>query len=135
DQAELGDRQDPESGAILRELRLETLEDLVAMSRVQHVDEVHDEESAEISQADLPRDLRDRLEVRGEHRLLEVFFSDVLAGVDVDGHESLGLVDHDRAARRERYPALQGVLDFGLDAERVEERLRIPMQVEAVDER
>ena len=86
--------------------------DLAAVLGVLHVDEVHDEEPAEVAQPDLPRDLGDRLEVRREDRLLEVVLADELARVDVDRDEGLGLVDHDRAARGEVHPALQRVLDL-----------------------
>ena len=79
DQAELRDRQHARARAVPRELRLEALEDLAAVLGLLHVDEVDDEQAAEVPQADLPRDLRNGLEVRREHRLLEAVLADEAA--------------------------------------------------------
>src|SRR5262249_13528300 len=62
DQAELRHGQHARARAIAGELRLEGLEDLAPVRRVLHVDEVHDEESAQIPQADLSGELRNGLE-------------------------------------------------------------------------
>ena len=74
------------------------------------------------AQADLPRDLGHRFEVRREDRVLERVLADELPGVDVDRDERLRLLDDERASRGQLDPALQGVLDLRLDAERLEER-------------
>src|SRR5207253_958431 len=72
DQSELGDRQHSKTRAVSRELRFEPIEDLPAVAEVEHVDEVDHQETAEIAQPDLARDLGNRLQVRGEHGLLVV---------------------------------------------------------------
>jgi len=99
-----------------------------------HVDEVDDEEPAEVAEADLPDDLLDGLHVRPEDGVLEPLLADVLAGVDVDGDERLGLVDDDVAARLEPDLRLEGVLDLGLDAELLEEGARFPVELDPADE-
>src|SRR6266404_6349888 len=131
DQAELGDLEQAGPGAVLRKLRLEALEDLAAVLRVFHVDEIHDEDASEVPQADLPRDLGDRFEVRLEDRVFERVAANELAGVDVDRDERFGLVDDDRYPGSERDPVLQGVLELRLDAEPLEERLRLFVQPDA----
>src|SRR5829696_5775593 len=83
---------------------------LVALE--QHVDEVDDDDAADVAQAELADDLVGRLEVVGDHRLLEVGLADELAGVDVDHGHGLGAVDHDRAARGQPDLALQGLVDL-----------------------
>ena len=75
-----------------------------------------------------------RLEVRPEHRLLEVLLADVLARVHVDGDERLGLVDDDVAARLEPDLRLQRLGDLRLDAELVEDRLVAAVEADARDE-
>src|SRR5215218_6029157 len=83
---------------------------LVALE--QHVDEVDDDDAADVAQAELADDLVGRLQVVGDHRLLEVGLADELAGVDVDDRHGLGAVDHDRAARGQPDLALQGLVDL-----------------------
>ena len=112
DQAELGDLEDARAGAVPGQLLLEPLEHLAAVLGILHVDEVHDEDAAEVAQADLPGDLGDRLEVRREDRLLERVAADEPSRVDVDRDERLGLVDDDRAAGGERAPGSSTRLDL-----------------------
>src|SRR5512132_1287298 len=83
---------------------------LVALE--QHVDEVDDDDAADVAQAELADDLVGRLQVVGDHRLLEVGLADELAGVDVDDRHGLGAVDHDGAARGQPHLALQGLVDL-----------------------
>ena len=76
----------------------------------------------EVAQADLADDLGGRLEVDLQHRLLEVALADVLAGVDVDRDQRLGVVDDDVAAGLEPHPAPERLVDVLLDAGRLEDR-------------
>ncbi len=108
--------------------RRERLEDLVAVLGPLHVDEVDDDDAAQVAQPDLAHDLAGRLEVDLEHRLLEVALAHVLAGVDVDGHQGLGVVDDDVAAGLEPDPPPERLLDLLLDAGGLEDRLRASSQ-------
>ena len=101
DQAEFGDLQDLGLRAVFLDLVLQRLEEARAVLRIFHVDEVEDDDPAEVAEPDLADDLFRRFEVRPKDRLLEILLADVLAGVDVDRDECLGLVDHDVAARLE----------------------------------
>jgi hypothetical protein len=88
-----------------------------------HVDEVHDDQAAEVAEADLARGLGGGLEVDGVDDVLLVAAAVLVgAGVDVDGDEGLGFVDDDFAAGGERDLALAGLLDLALDVEAFEDR-------------
>jgi len=50
-----------------------------------HVDEIDDDDAAEVAQAQLPRDGLRRLQVGLEDRVVEVARADETAGIDVDG--------------------------------------------------
>src|SRR5206468_2312871 len=99
DQAELRDLQDLRLRSILLDLVLQRLEEPRAIAAVLHVDEVENDDPAEVAEANLANDFFRRLEVGSEDRLLEILLADVFAGVDVDRHQRLGLIDDDVAAR------------------------------------
>src|SRR5438046_2886441 len=61
DQPELGDLQDLGLGAVLANLVLQRLEEAGAVVRVLHVDEVENDDPAQVAQANLPYDLPRRL--------------------------------------------------------------------------
>src|SRR5690606_34174737 len=69
---------------IVREPRLERLQHLATMLLLGHVDEVDDDDAAEVAQPELSRDHDRGLEIGSEDRLLEVAMTDVRSGVDVD---------------------------------------------------
>jgi hypothetical protein len=88
-----------------------------------HVDEVHDDQAAEIAEPDLAGDFGGGLEVDGVDDVLLVAAAVLVgAGVDVDGDEGLGLVDDDFAAGGQGDLALEGLLDLALDVEALEDR-------------
>src|SRR5205085_4758730 len=101
DQPELGDVEDLRLGLVAGEGLAERPDHLVAVLADLHVDEVDDDDAADVAQAQLAGDLVGRLHVVLEDRLLEARAAHVLAGVDVDDGERLGALDHERAARRE----------------------------------
>ena len=71
----------------------------LAVVLARHVDEVDDDDAAQVAQPQLPRDRLRRLEVGLEDRVVEVARADEAAGVDVDRRQRLGLVDDQVAAR------------------------------------
>src|SRR5439155_270052 len=73
-----------------------------------HVDEVDDDDAAQVTQPELAHDLLGRLQVVAGDRLLQVAAgTGVLAGVDVDDGHRLGTVDHEAAARGQEHLAVQ----------------------------
>ena len=89
----------------------------VAVQLEHHVDEVDDDDAADVAQPELADDLLGRLEVVPGHRLLEVApRAGELAGVDVDDGHRLGAVDDQRAARRQEHLAVERLGDLLVDA-------------------
>src|SRR6266516_2159708 len=123
DQPELADLEDVRLRLVAPQRVLQGLEDLVAVLGFVHVDEVDDDDAADVAQAELVDDLLGRLGVDLGDRLLEVLLADVAARVDVDGGESLGLVDDDVAASLKPDLALAGALQLLLDPVGVEDGL------------
>ena len=107
----------------------------VAVVGVLHVDEVDDDDAAEVAQPQLARDHLRRLEVGLEDRVVEAAAADEAAGVDVDRRHRLGLVDDQVAARLEVDAARERLLDLVLDAVQVEERPLADVVVDAIGER
>ena len=115
DEAELGDREHLRAGLVAGQRVAEHLDDLVAVVPDLHVDEVDDDDAADVAQAQLLGDLLGGLEVVVEHRLLEARRADVLAGVDVDDRERLGVLDDQRAARRQPHLAVERLVHLLVD--------------------
>ena len=122
DQAERGEAVQGDARAVARERAAQLVEHGVPVLGAVHVDEVDDDDAAEVAQAQLPRDRLRRLEVGLEHRVVEVAAADEAAGVHVDRGHRLGLVDDQVAARLELDAARQRALDLGLDVVQVEQR-------------
>jgi hypothetical protein len=109
EQAQRRDGQDVGAGLVLLQGLLDRVVDHVAVLLLPHVDQVDDQQAADVAQAQLAGDLLDGLEVDLEDGLVLVGAAPVLAGVDVDGDERLGLVDDDGAARGQADLAAEGV--------------------------
>ena len=106
-QAERGDLGDLVLGAVAAQALDEPAQHEVAVGLEHHVDEVDDDDAADVAQPQLADDLLGRLEVVLGDGLLEVAArADELAGVDVDDRHRLGAVDDERAARRQPHLAV-----------------------------
>ena len=110
------------------ELLLERLLDRLPVLRVRHVDEVDDDDPADVAQAELADDFLDRLEVVLRDRVLEARAralrprADEAARVHVDDRERLGVVEDQVAARRQVDSARERGADLGVDAVGLEQR-------------
>src|SRR5690554_4747425 len=121
-QPQLGDPGALGLGVVPLQGLLEHAQHLALVLGVLHVDEVDDDDAAEIAQAQLPGDGGSGLEVGLEDGLLEVAMPHVAAGVDVDGGHRLGGIDDEVSPGLQLHLAPQGLLDLVLDAEQVEDR-------------
>src|SRR5882762_3289954 len=117
-------------GAITGQRALEGGEHRTPVRLIAHVDEVDDDDAAEIAQPQLPRDAHRRLEVGAEDGFLQIAMTHIGAGVHVDSGHRLGLVDHQVTAGLQRYLALERLGDFLLDAVEVEQRARTRVQLD-----
>ena len=129
-QAERGDLDDVRLGPVARQLGVEGVLDELAVLRVRHVDEVDDDDPADVAQPELAHDLGDRLEVVLRDRVLEARVrrlataADEAAGVHVDDGEGLGVVEDEVAARRKVDPARERRVD-GLEHTELFEQRRL----------
>ena len=98
-----------------------------------HVDEVDDDDAADVAQPELAGDLLGRLEVVPEHRLLEARPAHVLAGVHVDDRERLGVLDDERAARRQPHLAVERLVELLVHVVPLEQRQRLGLGVVVLD--
>ena len=95
----------------------------VAVAAFLHVDEVDDDEAAQIAQSDLAGGFDGGFEVDGvDDVFLLAAAVFVGAGVYVDGDQGLGFVDDDLTAGGELDLALEGLLDLALDVVTLEDR-------------
>ena len=111
-QTEMGETIHREPRAVGSDRRVERIEHGGAVFRQVHVDEIDDDDAAEIAQAQLPRDGLRRLQVGLEDGVVERAHADETAGVDVDGGQRLGLVDDQIAAALEVDAAMQRPFDL-----------------------
>src|SRR5262249_46017694 len=132
DQPQLAHGERLRARAVLAQLLAQLLEHRALVRLDLHVDEVDDDDAADVAQPELTRDLARRLEVVAEDRLFLVLLAGEAAGVDVDRHQRLGMVDADVAALLEPHLALEGLLDLRLDAVRVEDRLALLVELDAL---
>src|SRR5665811_1649357 len=73
-------------------------QNLEAVLALVHVDEVNDDDAAQIAEPNLADNLRDGVEVRLDDGVLEPRrLADILAGIDVDGDQGFSLVNDDGA--------------------------------------
>src|SRR5690554_1222125 len=134
DEAKLADAHGGGARLILLQHLEERLIDALSVVGLLHIDEVDDDEAADIAEAELIADLLHRLEIRLKDRLGDVLsLSGEAARVDVDGGERLGLIDDQIAARGQRDLPRKGAADFIFDAELIEERLAALVERDIAD--
>ena len=111
------------AGLVSLKALLDALKDGLLIFPAIHVDEVGDNNSANVPEAHLPTDFVGGFKVRLQDRSLDVLGAFVASGVHVHGDESLGFIDHDVAAARKPDLAVKGCVDLGLDTKAVKDRL------------
>src|SRR6201995_827757 len=136
DESEVVEGENLRRRLVLTQSVLKSLEHSRAVAPFLHVDEVEDDDAAEVAQANLTRDLLDRLHVRTRDRVFEprAAATDELARVHVNRDERLGLVDDEVAARLQPDARLDGLINLGLHAVGFEYRLFARVELDAVDE-
>ncbi len=112
---------------------IERGQNFFAVAALFHVDEVAHDDAAEVAQADLPDDFLHGFEVGFDDGVLEArrAAAHVFAGVDVDGHQRFGVVDDDVAAGLEPHFRAQRFVEFLLDAEFLEDRRFLGVELHA----
>ena len=123
DQAERARPQDLRPGTVPLHGIVQRLLDTTPVFFPPHVDEVVDDHAAEVAEPQLPGDLLRGDQVHLVGVLLRRLLGAEAARVDVDRHERLGGVDHDRTATLERHLALVDAADLLLEPIAMKERL------------
>ena len=95
-----------------------------------HVDEIDDDQSADVAQAQLPRDFLGGFQVGVAGGRLDVAAAGAARGVDVDRYQRLGMVDHQAAAGRQCDLVRIGRLDLALNLVAREQRHRILIELQ-----
>ena len=119
-----------------RPVRLQRLAHFVfhgaLIARRHHVDEVDDDQAAHVAQPQLAGDFLGRLQIGDQRRLFDVRAFGGAGGVDVDGHQGFGGVDHHAAAGRQPHFALESRLDLALDLVAAEQRDGVFVELDAL---
>ena len=90
-----------------------------------HVDEVDDDQTRQILQAQLTGNLIGRFQVGSQRRFLDIAFPGRFAGVHVDGNQGFRRVDDDIAARFQLNLGIVNAVDLVFDPMGVEQRDRV----------
>src|SRR4051794_13964477 len=113
----------------------ERLHYLLPILPLVHVDEVDDDDAAQIAQPDLPHNFFDGLRVRfGDGVFQAVRFADILSCIHIDRHQRFGLIDYDVAARFQPHFWTKRLFDLGGDAERFEDRGGTSVHLDAANQ-
>ena len=95
------------------------------MLRIHHVDEIDDDDAAEIAKAQLPRNRLRRLQVGSENGLLEAAGPQIPAGVHIDGNHGFGLLDDQMPPGLQRHLPRQRSVELFLQPESLEQRISL----------
>ena len=137
DQAQRRDLHHEGLRPILVERLAQRLQHRVTVARAGHVDEVDDDDPADVPQTQLAHDLVGRLEVGLGDRVLEpraLATADEAARVDVDHRQRLGVVDDQIPAAGQIDPARERRVEHLLDAEGLEQRFLLLPQLDVLDQ-
>ena len=99
--------------------------DRTVVALLVHVDEVDHDQAGEIAQPQLPCDFFGGLEIGLERGILDMMFAGRAAGVDVDRHQRLGLVDHDVAAGAQLHGRREHRVELAFNAHSRKQRLAV----------
>ena len=95
----------------------DALFDSTLMGRIFHIDEVDDDQAAEVTQTHLTRNFFSSFFIGVEGSGFDVSAGGGAGGVNVDGNQSFSVVDHNRAARGEGNGSGVGRFDLIFDLE------------------
>ena len=129
-QAEARDATDLHAGAIDLHRVLELVLNLALVARAVHVDEVDDNQTAGIADAQLACDLGGGFKIGIERGVFDVAALGRLRRVDVDGGQRFSLVDDDRATGRQTHRALERILDLRFNLKARKQRHSVLIQLE-----
>ena len=104
-QAELADGAELDTRTVLTERVAQASFDFAAVLRLFHVDKVNHDQAAQVAQSHLACDLVSSFKVGSRGGFFDVRAARRAGRVHVDRDQCLGVIDHDRAARRQIHGA------------------------------
>ena len=133
EQAEAADLADLDARAVLAHGVAQPVFDFPLVFLRAHVDKVDNDQAAEVANAQLARDFVGCLEVGIQRGRFDVAALGGAGRVDVDGHQRLGMVDHDAAAGRQVYRMRKRGLDLRFDLEAREQRYGVFVKLQLLE--
>ena len=125
DETQRGDLGDLMLRTVSTQALHQTAKHQIAIALQHHVDEVDDDDAADITQTKLANDLLGSLEIVLGDRLLEIAtLADELAGVDIDDRHRLRAIDDEGATGRQPDLAVQRLGELLFDSVLGEDILR-----------
>ena len=121
----MADASDLNARPVVLQRFLEAPFDGAVVALLFHVDEVDHDEAGEVAQAELAGDLVGCFEIGLERRVLDIVLAGGLAGIDVDRHQRLCLVDHQIAAGGQGHGRGEQRIELALHLEAREQRPRV----------
>ncbi len=98
--------------AILTHRFAQTVFNRTLVANRRHVNEVDNNQTAQVAQAELAGDFISGFQVGVEGRLFDVAAAGCTRGVDVNSGQRFSGIDNDRTARREAHFTLEGRLNL-----------------------
>jgi len=117
---------------IIHQGLFELAHDLPPMLDVAHVDEIDDDDAAQVAQSQLPSHGLRRFQIGAVDRLLQVARAQKRAGIHIDRGHCLGLIDHQITTGFQRYLFLHGALNLVFHAIQIEDRALAGVVFDAV---
>ena len=121
-QAEFADGAKLHTGTVLAQGVAQAVFHFAAVFRFVHVDEVDDDQATQVSQTHLARHFVSRFQVGAGGGFFDVTAFDGTRRVDVHRNQCFGVVNHDRAARRQGHGARIRRFDLVFDLKTAEQR-------------
>src|ERR1700733_4618647 len=132
-QSEIVELQRFRRSPIMPELFFQSLHNALAVAALIHINEIDDDDTAEIAQPDLSHNLFDRIHVRFYDRVFQSrSLANVLASIDVDRNQRFRLVDHDVAAALEPHLRLERLVHLFGKAKLFEQRRFLGVKLDAL---
>ncbi len=121
-QAKARDMANLDTRAILTHRFAQAVFNRALVANRRHVNEVDNNQTAQVAQAELAGDFISGFQVGVEGRLFDVAAACCTRGVDVDSGQRFSGIDNDRTAGREAHFTLEGRLNLGFDLIMAEQR-------------
>ena len=135
DQPQLRHAVNPRPGPVSGYVSPQLVKELLPVVLVFHVDEVDDDDPADITEPKLPRHLQGGLQVRLENRLIGVLPPSVTPRIHVDRDQGFSLLDDDIAAGWQIDPRVEEMLDLHLHSCLVKQRVGfVAIEVHPLDQ-